>query len=103
MKEHVSLCDQATLSDRMDADSQQISNAASTSSQPVNSPPKKGLLASFVDKAKITDTQRKRLHVLLCLACITSGWSFRTVENPQFVNFLQNLRPNYKPPSTLFA
>ena len=34
MKEHHCLCDEASNSDRMEADVMQISNAASTSSQP---------------------------------------------------------------------
>ena len=34
MIQHLSLCDQASNSDRMEADSMQISNSASTSSQP---------------------------------------------------------------------
>ncbi|DBA99126.1 TPA: hypothetical protein ACH3X1_014259 [Trebouxia sp. C0004] len=29
----------------------------------------------------------------------TCGWSFRTVENPEFKAFIQKLRPNYELPS----
>ena len=97
MKEHLSLCDQASNSDRMEADSMQISNAASTSSQSAVTSPRK--ITSFVDRVKITAPQQRHLSVLLCIAFVTSGWSFRTVENPEFKAFIQNLRPNYELPS----
>ncbi|DBA99130.1 TPA: hypothetical protein ACH3X1_014262 [Trebouxia sp. C0004] len=58
MKEHLSLCDQASNSDRMEADSLQISNAASASSQPAK-------ITSFVDRVKITAAQKLRFSTLL--------------------------------------
>lgn len=97
MKEHLSLCDQASNSDRMEADSMQISNAASTSSQPAVTSPRK--MTSFVDRVKITAAQQRHFSTLLCVAFVTCGWSFRTVENPEFKAFIQNLRPNYELPS----
>ncbi|DBA97513.1 TPA: hypothetical protein ACH3X1_015215 [Trebouxia sp. C0004] len=84
----------ASNSDRMEADSMQISNAASTSSQPAVASPRK--ITSFVDRLKITAAQQLRFNTLLCVAFITCGWSFRTVENPEFVAFM---RPNYQLPS----
>ena len=96
MKEHLSLCDQASNSDRMEADSMQISNAASTSSQPVTCPRK---MTSFVDRVKITAARQRHFSTLLCIAFVTGRWSFRTVENPEFKAFIQNLRPNYGLPS----
>ncbi|DBA78730.1 TPA: hypothetical protein ACH3X1_008640 [Trebouxia sp. C0004] len=83
----------------MEADSMQISNAASTSSQPAVVSPRK--LTSFKDgvkttAAKTTAAQKLRFSTLLCVAFITCGWSFRTVEDPEFIEFIQNLRPNYE-------
>ena len=46
MKAHLSLCNEASNSDRMEADSMQISNDATISSQPAKSSPKK--ITSFV-------------------------------------------------------
>ena len=88
MKEHLSLCDQASNSDRMEADSMQISNAASTSSQPAVVSPRK--ITSFVDRVKITAAQQLRYSTLLCIAFVTCGWSFRTVENPDFRAFVHH-------------
>ena len=82
MKEHLSFCDEASISDRMEGDSMQISNAASTSSQPDVSSPRK--ITSFVDKVKVTAAQQRQFSTLLCIAFVTCGWSFRTVENPEF-------------------
>ena len=104
MKEHLSLCDDASNSDRMEADTMQISAAASTSSHPasgisgkaVNRPTK---ITKFMDEAKLTASANRLLSVMLCIAFVTAGWSFRTVENAEFQAFIQNLRPNYVLPS----
>lgn len=101
MKEHLSLCDEASNSDRMEADTMQISNAASTSSQPAVVSPRK--ITSYVDRVKITAAQQLRFSTLLCIAFVTCGWSFRTVENSEFKVFMQNIRPNYQLPSECFS
>ena len=101
MKDHVSHCEHASNSDRIEADSMQISTAASSSSQPAVVSPNKRITAFGLDKTKIRPAQLLMLNTLLCVAFVTSGWSFRTVENPEFKNFMAHVRPNYELPSKL--
>ncbi|DBA83068.1 TPA: hypothetical protein ACH3X1_006836 [Trebouxia sp. C0004] len=54
----------------------------STSSQPAVISPRK--ITSFVDRVKVTAAQQRHFSTLLCIAFVTCGWSFRTVENPEF-------------------
>ena len=79
----------------MEADAMQISNAASSASQPAVVSSRK--ITSCVDRVKITAAQQLRFSTLLCIAFVTCGWSFRTVENSEFKAFIQNLRPSYQP------
>ena len=99
MKDHLSHCEHASNSDRMQADAMQTSTAASTSSQPTATSPSKRITAFGVDKAKIRPAQLLALNTLLCVAFVTCGWSFRTVENHEFKNFMAHVRPNYQLPS----
>ncbi len=77
MRQHLSHCDQAPPSDQMDADRQTADAAASSISQAEqpHSPPK-GMRA-YLDKNKISKTEKQRLWVLLALAFVVCGWSFR--------------------------
>ena len=79
MKQHLSLCDQASNSDRMEADSMQISNAASTSSQPAVASPRK--ITSFVDRVKITAAQQLRFSTLLCVAAAGLSEQWRILSS----------------------
>ncbi|DBA79192.1 TPA: hypothetical protein ACH3X1_009012 [Trebouxia sp. C0004] len=36
---------------------------------------------------------------MLCIAFIMAGWSFHSVENPYFIKFMGNVRPNFELPS----
>ena len=57
----------------------QISNAASTFSQPAK-------ITSFVDRVNTTAAQKLRFSTLLCVAFVTCGWSFRILENSEFIH-----------------
>ena len=72
MKDHVSHCEHASNSDRIEADSMQISTAASSSSQPAVVSPNKRITAFGSDKTKIRPAQLLMLNTLLCVAFVTS-------------------------------
>ena len=55
-----------------------------------------GSMHKYVDKVKVTTTQLKHWRMLLAVAFIMTGWSFATVENPHFVDFMQHVRPNFE-------
>jgi len=98
MYKHLAKCPGLQPSDQMAAmnkiaDQGNVSTASTSANLP-SSPMKK-----YLDKAPISKDGMMRLWLLLCLAFVMCGWSFRSVENQQFVNFLQNLRPKFTPPS----
>ena len=56
-------------------------------------------IKKYLDRATIGPAEMRRLQLLLCLAFVMCGWSFRTVESPFFVGFCQSLRPKFECPS----
>ncbi|DBA90278.1 TPA: hypothetical protein ACH3X1_003568 [Trebouxia sp. C0004] len=59
-------------------------SAASNSNAPgkkASSPMKK-----YLDRATIGSAEMRRLQLLLCLAFVMCGWSFKSVESPFFVH-----------------
>ena len=61
------------------------------------------LMKKYLDRATVGPADMRRLQLLLCLAFVMCGWSFRSVKSPFFVNFCQSLRPKFDCPSKCCA
>ncbi|DBA74002.1 TPA: hypothetical protein ACH3X1_010826 [Trebouxia sp. C0004] len=61
--------------------------------------PKKKSMKKYLDRTPIGPAEMWRLQLLLCLAFVMCGWSFRSVKSPFFVDFCQNSRPKFDYPS----
>ena len=83
MKRHLADCTAAAPTAQLDALRSQAKYAASESD---GSSKDASPMAQYVDKVKVTDHQLKTWRNLLAVAVIMTGWSFQTVENPQFVD-----------------
>ena len=103
LKRHVANdCKNASQGDQLYALKQQAKVGASESgsnstANPIQQP-SPGSLTRFIDNVKISQSRMKQ-QFLLCITFIMTGWSFSTVENPQFVDFMKNVRPNFELPS----
>ena len=60
-------------------------------------------LDKYVDRVKVTPNQKARWQYLLAVAFVMTGWAFRTVEDPHFVNFMAQVRPNFELPSMVIS
>ena len=104
LKRHVANdCKGASHGDQLYALKQQAKVGTSESgsdstADPILRPCSSGL-SRFIDNVKISQSRMKQLQLLLCITFIMTGWSFSTVENPQFVDFMKNVRGNFELPS----
>ena len=104
MKRHLVNCSKASTHSQQDAIRSQAKRSASDISEAGSQ--QSGFsdnLATYVDKAKVTPYQKMRWGAMLLVAFVMAGWPFRTVETPEFVSFMSNVRPNYQLPSKLLA
>jgi hypothetical protein len=58
---------------------------------------KQKVIHGFFDS--VNSVEQVRLDCLFAEACYTAGWSFHSVENPFVQDFLQAIRPGWRPPS----
>ncbi len=100
MKRHLVNCSQASTHSQQDAIRSQAKRSASDISEAGSQQSgSSDNLAIYVDKAKVTPYQKMRWGAMLLVAFVMAGWPFRTVETPEFVSFMSNVRPNYQLPS----
>ncbi|DBA78737.1 TPA: hypothetical protein ACH3X1_008647 [Trebouxia sp. C0004] len=104
MKRHLVDCQQATTTGLLDALRDQTKHATSDASgatTSTNQSQQASSLTRFVDRVKVTPHQLTAWRNLLAIAFIMTGWSFQTVENPHFVDFMAHVRPNFSLPSMI--
>ena len=96
MKWHIVDCKKADPADQLHTMHKQARSVAGESgSQSQKETP----MDRYVDRVRVTPHQKAKWQHLLAKAFIMAGWAFRTVENPQLVDFMAHVRPNFELPS----
>lgn len=103
LRQHTANCKKADLGDQVFALQQQEKAGGTQSTDSNGSNSDTGSMYKYVDKVQVTSTQLKHWRMLLAVAFIMTGWSFATVENPHFVDFMQHVRPSFELPSKAIA
>ncbi|DBA85838.1 TPA: hypothetical protein ACH3X1_005386 [Trebouxia sp. C0004] len=95
MKDHTSNCSEAPIDSQHTykrlAEAPKPTASESSSLSKSDAP-----IAKYVDKGKISSSQLFAWRKMLCIAFIMAGWSFHSVENPYFIKFMGNVRPNFE-------
>ncbi|DBB03950.1 TPA: hypothetical protein ACH3X1_013023 [Trebouxia sp. C0004] len=101
MRKHLVDCSKATPNSQLHALKQQAQRASSIASQSGSQSNRGPDLDTYVDRMRVTLRQKETWWYLLAVAFIMTGWSFQTIENPQFIDFMAHVRPTFELPSDI--
>lgn len=99
MKDHTSDCSEAPIDSQLHAYKRLAEAPKTTASESSSGSKSNAPIAKYVDKVKVSASQLFAWRKMLCIAFIMAGWSFHSVENPHFIKFMGNVRPNFELPS----
>jgi hypothetical protein len=100
LRRHLATCNKAAPHSQIHALQEQAKRAGSAASQTA-SQTDQGPIDTRVDRVKVTPQQKNKWWYLLAVAFVMTGWSFQTVENQHFKDFMVHVRPNFELPSKL--
>ncbi|DBB09009.1 TPA: hypothetical protein ACH3X3_007637 [Trebouxia sp. C0006] len=99
MRRHLVNCSKAAPTSQLHALKQQAQRAGSHASQSCSQSNQGPDMDTYIDRVRVTPRQKETWWYLLAVAFIMTGWSIQTVENPQFIDFMAHVRPNFELPS----
>jgi len=101
MRRHLVNCSKAAPTSQLHALKQQARRAGSHASQSCSQSNQGPDMDTHIDRVRVTPRQKETWWYLLAVAFIMTGWSFKTIENPQFIDFMAHVRPNSELPSEI--
>ncbi|DBA96876.1 TPA: hypothetical protein ACH3X3_013031 [Trebouxia sp. C0006] len=99
MRWHLVNCSKAAPTSQLQALKQQARRAGSHASQSCSQSNQGPDMDMYIDRVRVTPRQKETWWYLLAVAFIMTGWSFQTIKNPQFIDFMAHVRPNFELPS----